>query len=146
MTCDMIFWDVQRGSSTYINTPNGTSVVHDLGTGSYKTGNKEFSPLLHLKKSGLENVDYAVITHPHKDHIGDIKNLDELSPRVLNCPDHMTTTHLMKEVEDQDKSLFEKYLEMVQSYSEPVAPEKNPPFCLQQWWCKYSNLHPHFVY
>lgn len=127
MTC-IIFWDVQRGSSTYVNTPNGTSIVHDLGKGSYKTGNKKFSPLIHLKNNGVEKLDCAIITHPHKDHICDIMSLDELPPRVLTWPDRITRADLMKEVKNQDRSLFEKYLELSQIYSESVAPEQNPRF------------------
>lgn len=128
MTCDIIFWDVQRGSATYVNTPNGTSIIQDLGKGSYKTGNKDFSPLLNLKKSGLEKVDCAIITHPHEDHICDIMNLDEMSPRVLNWPDQITGPHVMKGIKDRERKLFEKYLEMSQNYAEPVAPEQNPRF------------------
>lgn len=134
MTCDIIFWDVQRGSSAYINTPNGASIVHDLGTGSYKTGDKEFSPLLHLKKSGLEKLDYAIITHPHGDHISDIVNLDKLPPRVLNWPDRIysvgeidsiTGAKPMEQAENE-RYLFEKYLEVIQYYSGSVDPEHNP--------------------
>ncbi|ODS37411.1 MAG: hypothetical protein A7316_09440 [Candidatus Altiarchaeales archaeon WOR_SM1_86-2] len=34
MTLEIVFWDVQHGSATYIKTPNGKHIVQDLGTGS----------------------------------------------------------------------------------------------------------------
>ncbi len=133
----MIFWDVQRGTSAYINTPNGTSIVHDLGTGSYKTGDKWFSPLLHLKKSGLEKIDYAIITHPHGDHISDIMNLDGVPPRVMNWPDidgvdliggdSTPGIRLMEQLEEK-RGLLEKYLKFIQHYLGAVSPEQNPRF------------------
>ena len=67
-----VFWDVQHGSASHIKTPNDRHLVIDLGTGSYSE-NKEFSPLMHLKKKyGVGQLDYVVITHPHRDHIDDI--------------------------------------------------------------------------
>ena len=78
-----VFWDVQHGSASYIKTPNGRHMVIDLGTGSYSE-NKEFSPLTHLKnKYGVRQLDYAVITHPHRDHIDDIFSFGGLSPKTL---------------------------------------------------------------
>ena len=45
----IIVWDVQHGSAVYIKTPTAKHIVQDLGTGSYKGGTREFSPLLHLR-------------------------------------------------------------------------------------------------
>jgi len=127
MTLEMVFWDVQHGSATYIKTPNNTHIVQDLGTGSYGSGNKQFSPLLYLKnKYGIEQLDYVIITHPHRDHISDIMNFEKLSPRVLLRPKHIPKEDIMKNVRDEDKHLFEKYFEIDKKYSSPVSHEENP--------------------
>jgi beta-lactamase superfamily II metal-dependent hydrolase len=82
LTC--LFWDVQHGSATYINTPANEHIVIDLGVGSYQQANLQFSPLRYLKYHyGVQQLNGVVITHPHRDHIDDIGNFDELSPRVL---------------------------------------------------------------
>ena len=108
MTLEIVFWDVQHGSATYIKTPNGTHIVQDLCTGSYGTNNKDFSPLLHLKnKWGIEQLDWVIITHPHKDHIDDIINFDKLSPCVLSRPKHLPKDEIMENIQEEDKYLFE---------------------------------------
>jgi competence protein ComEC len=61
-------WDVEHGSATYIKSPNGRHIIVDVGLGSYENGN-DFSPLYHLWKNyGVKQIDYAILTHPHKDH------------------------------------------------------------------------------
>lgn len=82
-----VFWDVQHGSAAYICTPNAQRIVVDLGTGKVGDGNPDFSPLLHLRDSwDITQLDGVVITHPHRDHIGDIFNFSPLSPRTLERP------------------------------------------------------------
>ncbi len=44
----IVFWDVKHGHATYIKTPNGKSIVIDLGRGSYSKKSLKFSPLTHL--------------------------------------------------------------------------------------------------
>lgn len=127
MTLEIVFWDVQHGSATYIKTPNRRHIVQDLGTGSYRTNNKEFSPLFYLKKKwGVNRLDYVIITHPHKDHIDDIMNFDEASPRVLHRPKHLSEEDVMRNVREEDKHLFEKYFEINQRYSDPVSTDNDP--------------------
>ncbi len=156
MTLEIAFWDVQHGCATYIKTPNGTHIVQDLGTGSYGTNNKEFSPLLHLKnKRGVKRLDWVLITHPHKDHIDDIMNFDRLDPRVLLRPKHLTKDDVMKNVREEDKPLFEKYFEISQRYSSSVSPETNPKSpgnnggveieCFTPTSCSTSNVNNHSI-
>ena len=126
MTLEIVFWDVQHGNASYIKTPNGKHIVCDLGTGSYESSSKEFSPLLHLKnKYGVTKLDWVIISHPHKDHISDIVNFDKLSPTILSRPKHLPEEDIMKNVRDEDKHLFEKYFEINKRYSEPITPENN---------------------
>ena len=48
---EVVLWDVQHGSATYIKTPekNQKHMVIDLGTGSYSESSETFSPLLYVK-------------------------------------------------------------------------------------------------
>lgn len=143
MSLVMVFWDVQHGNATYIKTPNNTRIVQDLGTGSYGTKSKEFSPLLHLKnKWNVKQLDYVIITHPHKDHISDIMNFNALSPRVLTCPKHLPKDEIMNNVREEDRPLFEKYFEINEKYSEPVPDEENPKIPANNGGVKIETFIP----
>lgn len=127
MTLEIVFWDVQHGSATYIKTPNGKHMVQDLGTGSYSNNDNEFSPLLHLKnKYGVNQLDHVTITHPHKDHIDDILNFDKLEPRAITRPKHIPKEDVLKNVRTEDMPLFEKYFDIGQRYSATVSPDSDP--------------------
>lgn len=143
MTLEIVFWDVQHGNSTYIKTPNGKHIVQDLGIGSYEKKNEEFSPLLHLKnKYGVNHLDYVIITHPHKDHIDDIMNFDMLSPRVLSRPKHLPKNEIIKNVQDEDKHLFDKYFEIDQRYSSPVSSSEDPSLSNQNGGVEIQTFTP----
>lgn len=143
MILEIIFWDVQHGNASYIKTPNGKHIVCDLGTGSYESGKKEFSPLLHLKKKyGVQQLDYVIITHPHKDHIDDILNFDKLSPRVLKRPKHLPKEEIMKQVREEDKALFEKYFEINKRYSSPVSSQTDPELPANNGGVKIESFTP----
>lgn len=153
---EVVFWDVQHGSATYIKTPNGTHIVQDLGTGSYEFNNKEFSPLLHLKnKYEVNQLDHVIITHPHKDHIDDIMNFDKLSPRVLSRPNHLSKDEIMKNVREEDKYQFEKYFQIDKRYSSPVESGSDPSLPMNNGdvkiqtfipnSCSLSNINNHSI-
>jgi beta-lactamase superfamily II metal-dependent hydrolase len=127
MTLEIVFWDVQHGNATYIKTPNGTHIVQDLGTGSYGMNNKGFSPLLHLKNTWrVSRLDYVIITHPHRDHIADIMNFDELNPRVLNRPRNLPKDNIIRNIRQEDRDLFDEYFKIDQRFSERVPPNEDP--------------------
>ena len=121
-----VFWDVQHGSSTYIITPGGQHIVIDLGVGSYGDSDSEFSPLLYLKhKWNVKQLDGVILTHPHRDHLDDIFNFDELSPRVLSRP-ILNEDDIRAGNRVEDKEIINKYLEIDDRYKEPVEPGYNP--------------------
>ena len=126
MTLDITLWDVQHGAATYVRTPAGKNIVIDLGVGAAKSRN-EFSPLLHLKKKyGVLVLDEVIITHPHRDHLDDVFNFDELSPRVLHRPRHLSDDEIWAGNQQADKAIIEKYLEINHRYTYPLAPENDP--------------------
>ncbi len=127
MNLDITIWDVEHGSAAFIKTPNGKTIVKDLGTGSFKASSDTFSPLLHIKrKHAIDRLDSVIISHPHKDHIDDILNLEKLHPRILSRPRGLSRDEVMKSVRREDKPLFDKYFEFDEGYSAPVADEENP--------------------
>ena len=124
MNCEIIFWDVQHGHAAYIKTPNNRHLVIDLGTGSYgfHSYGDEFSPLLCIKeKFGVNKLDCVVVTHPHKDHIDDILNFEKLSPRIFKRPRHLSHENIEKDVREQDKDKFQKYVDLDNRYVHTVS-------------------------
>ncbi|MDD3467957.1 MAG: MBL fold metallo-hydrolase [Campylobacterales bacterium] len=115
----VVFWDVQHGHAAYIKTPNNRHIVVDLGIGSYDS-DETFSPLKYLKNSGIGQLDYVVITHPHLDHIDDILNFDSMNPKVLLRPKKLSRDDIMRDVRDEDRGKFEKYFEIDQRYSASI--------------------------
>ncbi|HEX9896886.1 MAG TPA: hypothetical protein VGA85_04395 [Dehalococcoidales bacterium] len=149
-------WDVQYGSATYIKTPNGRHIVHDLGIGSFKTGVATFSPLLYIKdKMKVDQLDEVIITHPHGDHVSDICNFDVLNPQALYRPEHLTESEIIASNRVEDKLLVDKYIEINRKYNEPVSVSDSP---LQtnnnggvniqvflSTGCDHSNINNHSV-
>ena len=124
----IIVWDVQHGNAIYMKTPNGRNVMFDIGTGSYDDGS-EFSPLKYLKdKWSLDCLHYLVISHPHADHISDIRNMFDLDlkPRVLTRPKGIDRDLIISSNQDKYSDLVELYLELDSTYTRPVSGELDP--------------------
>ena len=153
---EMVFWDVQHGSATYIKTPNQRHIVQDLGTGSVSESNQTFSPLRHLRNSwGVHRLDAVIITHPHKDHLDDIFNFDAMNPTVLMRPTHISPADVWAENPTADARIVNKYFEISGVYSAGVEAVNNltvPPnyggvtfqFFFPQN-CARSNLNNHSI-
>ena len=121
----IVFWDVEHGHATYLETPNGRYIVIDLGTGSFESG-ADFSPLNHIRYSyNIKRLDYVIVTHPHVDHIDDIFSFDDMNPKVLLRPKHLDKKPILDKASDTDRPKLEKYFEISERYNEPV-PETSP--------------------
>ena len=124
----IIVWDVQHGNAIYMKSPNGRNVMFDIGTGSYDDGS-EFSPLKYLKdRWSLDCLHYLVISHPHADHISDIRNMFDLDlkPRVLTRPKDIDRDLIISSNQDKYSDLVELYLELDSTYTQPVSGELDP--------------------
>lgn len=91
---DTYIWlfNVGRGLSVFIRTPNNQGILYDLGSSD------EFSPLDFITKNILPHLSMyknngnshqiaqVVISHPHADHIKEIDKLKGLSMGLLTCP------------------------------------------------------------
>lgn len=129
MSLEVVFWDVQHGNAIYVQTPSGEHVVIDLGHGSVGTGGAHFSPLLYLRdRWGIERLDGVIISHPHRDHLDDVRHFDELSPRVLHRPKHLTDEDVRAGNKPSDESVIEEYLRINGRYNQPVLDSENPFF------------------
>jgi competence protein ComEC len=75
--------------------------------------------LYHLWKTyNIKQIDYAILTHPHKDHIEDIENLIGLSPKVLGRPKHLKRNDIItNQTSIYDVPLYEKYLDFCNGYN-----------------------------
>jgi len=116
------FWDVQHGSATWLHMPNGENIVIDLGIGSINNGQATFRPLEYMRRRrGVDRLDALIVSHPHKDHIGDIANAERLRPRVLRRP--RLSAHEIRQGNPKDKDTPElaRYLAFDRRYSTPVA-------------------------
>ena len=125
---EITIWDVQHGSAAYIKSPNDKHIVIDIGTGSFENGT-DFSPLYHLwKYYGVNQIDYAILTHPHKDHIKDIDNLVSFEPKVLGRPWHLTYDDIITpQTKKSDIPFYEKYIEFSNKYTESVLGTSDDP-------------------
>lgn len=75
MTLKITIHNVGHGHAIHAFTPNGQSIVIDLGCSD------DFSPLAWLR-SKTDTIDSLMITHPHGDHIDEILELERLNFNV----------------------------------------------------------------
>lgn len=64
------FIDVGQGDSTFIELPNGETMLIDAGEAT--EGDKVVT---YIFSQGYDTVNYVVATHPHSDHIGGIPDI-----------------------------------------------------------------------
>lgn len=124
----LVVWDVQHGNAIYMRTPNSLNVMFDIGTGSYASG-AEFSPLKYLKNHwGVNSLHYLVISHPHADHISDIRNMFDLNlkPSVLSRPRNIDADLISSSNQAEYSDFVECYLELDRTYVHPVSPGLDP--------------------
>lgn len=117
-TLNIKIFDLNRGNSVFIKTSNGRTILFDIG------GN---IPVDYLFENNID-LDYLIITHPHRDHIKGLLKLAEYN----KCPKIFTANknfpyelyhELLVNASDEDKPMYEKYLSMVNFYTGPVPKE-----------------------
>jgi beta-lactamase superfamily II metal-dependent hydrolase len=87
-TLDFYTIDVEGGKSVLIVSPSGESMLIDVGWP--KAGNRDAStePIVDaVKKAGLKQIDYLVLSHFDVDHIGDVPALAAQIP-IRHLVDH----------------------------------------------------------
>lgn len=82
------FLDVGQGDSTFIELPNGKTMLIDASTEEYGSTIADY-----IEDLGYSTIDYVVATHPHADHIGGMpKVLSSFEVGEVWAPDVDTTT------------------------------------------------------
>jgi competence protein ComEC len=74
----MDFLDVGHGDATFIRTPGGTTLLVDAGDKSeyLDMGSRVVAPW--LLAQGIDHLDYVVVTHADRDHIGGVVSVMRL--------------------------------------------------------------------
>lgn len=71
---EIYFIDVEGGQATLIVSPSGSSVLVDTGWSGFD-GRDAGRILAALKAARLKQIDYVIITHYHRDHVGGVAQL-----------------------------------------------------------------------
>lgn len=68
------FVDVEGGQSTLVVSPSGESLLIDTGWPGYE-GRDADRIMTAAHQAGLKQIDYVLITHYHRDHVGGVPQL-----------------------------------------------------------------------
>jgi competence protein ComEC len=70
----IFFIDVEGGQATLLVTPSGQSLLIDTGWPGFN-GRDAGRIVAAAKAAGIDRIDYVVITHFHRDHVGGVTQL-----------------------------------------------------------------------
>src|SRR5712691_8633957 len=70
----IFFIDVEGGQATLIVTPSGQSMLIDTGWPGFN-GRDASRIISAAKTAGVNQIDYVLITHFHRDHVGGVAQL-----------------------------------------------------------------------
>ena len=121
----MRVWDVKHGNACFLMTPNNRTMVFDLGRGDYSDNSDDRSPLETLRDHyKITTIDYLMISHPHRDHIDDILNIDYFNVLSLHRP-KVDKNLILEGVSERDRPKFDKYFELDERFNTPSTGGKN---------------------
>ena len=104
-TLDIYFVDVEGGQATLLVTPKKESLLVDAGWPGLNNRDADRIAAA-AKKAGLSKIDYVMITHYHRDHVGGVEQLAAKIP-VGTFVDHGKNTETGKAAEELSAS-YEK--------------------------------------
>ena len=105
------FIDVGQGDAALIRTADG-DVLIDAGTGKSEDQLKAY-----LDNLGVKDIEYAVFTHPHEDHIGGADMvLDEYNVKRVILPDSTHTSQTYAKMMDAIEAENCEVIEAVPDY------------------------------
>jgi competence protein ComEC len=98
------FIDVEGGQATLIVTPSRESILIDAGYQGFDDRDAD-RIVAEAKRAGVSRIDYMVVTHYHRDHVGGVPALAARVP-IGTFVDHGPTV----ETGDQPDALFGAYV------------------------------------
>ena len=125
------------GNCTLIQTEK-LNILFDIGTNELTGENPLFS---------FEgNLDYLIITHPHKDHISGLIDIDKKKPTTLLrnklIPCELITDAMKSAQTINDQEIYKKYLELHERYTSPRPYKISPINPQYNGNVKISNFLP----
>src|SRR5262245_9005206 len=104
-TLDIYFIDVEGGSATLIVTPQGESLLVDSGF----PGDRDAGRIAKVAKevAGLQQIDFYITTHWHRDHVGGSAKLAELIP-IKTYYDHGLPTAPAQDIQPEYIDAYRK--------------------------------------
>ena len=105
---DIYFIDVEGGQATLIVAPSGQSLLVDTGWPGF--GGRDAERIVaSARLANLKRIDYVLITHYHRDHVGGVSQLADRIP-IGTFIDHGPNAESRKEADD----LFNAYQKLLQ--------------------------------
>jgi len=105
---DIYFIDVEGGQATLIVAPPGQSLLVDTGSPDF-AGRDAERIVAATRLANLKRIDYVLITHHHRDHVGGVTQLADRIP-IGTFIDHGPNAESGKEADD----LFTAYERLLQ--------------------------------
>jgi competence protein ComEC len=102
------FIDVEGGQSTLVVSPSGQALLIDTGWPGFE-GRDADRILTAAKSAGVKKLDYVLITHFHRDHVGGVAQLADRIP-IDTFVDHGPNQEDSDETR-QDYAAYQKVLE-----------------------------------
>lgn len=97
--------DVEGGQATLLVSPSGESLLVDAGWAGFD-GRDADRIVATAKRAGLSRIDYLVVSHYHRDHVGGVPELVRRLP-VRTFVDHGPSV----EQDERGTALFDAYFE-----------------------------------
>src|ERR1700733_6387878 len=95
---EIYFIDVGGGQSTLIVSPSGQSLLIDTGWRGFE-GRDADRIVQAAKAAHVKQIDYLLITHYHRDHVGGVPQLAD-QMKIVNFVDHGPNTEDSKTVKE----------------------------------------------
>jgi competence protein ComEC len=73
-TLDIYFVDAEGGQATLVVSPSGESMLIDAGYPGFE-GRDADRIVAAAKRAGITRIDYLVVTHYHRDHVGGVPQI-----------------------------------------------------------------------
>ena len=105
---EIFFIDVEGGQSTLIVSPSGQSLLVDAGWRGFN-GRDAGRIVQAAKTAGVKQINYLLITHYHRDHVGGVPELANRM-KILNFVDHGPNTEDSKVTKED----YADYIQAVQ--------------------------------